>query len=126
MTDEIRSEAWAFDPSEAAQARHGYALSGRLPTLRAGRCVGSARGMAPATAAFLRLIAVLWIVGDGDPESANLTGLPDQQPNSCRGDASAAALVSHLGCMPSLIADFLRAGSLTRWMRPARRMATLP
>jgi pimeloyl-ACP methyl ester carboxylesterase len=121
MTDEIFcSEAWArFDPSEAARLGAGsYALSKQIADAeeRAEMCRLLPEGMAPSDdAAPVRTDKpVLWIVGDADPQDppANLTGLPDQQPNSRVVVMPAQQhVVGHLGCMPSLIADFLEAGS---------------
>lgn len=57
---------------------------------------------------------VLWLVADGDPQDppANLAGVPAQQPNSRIVVMPAQQhVIGHLGCMPSIIAAFLEAGS---------------
>jgi pimeloyl-ACP methyl ester carboxylesterase len=121
MTDEIFcSEAWArSDPAEVI--RHGagsYALTKQLrdAEARADMCRFLPKGRVPSDdAAPVRTdTPVLWVVGDGDPQDppANLTGVPAQQPNSHIVIMPAQQhVVGHLGCMPSLIADFLEGGS---------------
>jgi pimeloyl-ACP methyl ester carboxylesterase len=121
MADEIFcSEAWAvFDPSEVVRQGAGsYALTKQLADAeeRAAMCRYLPEGMVPSDDAspVVTERPVLWIVGDGDPQDppANLTDVPAQQPNSRIVVMPAQQhVVGHLGCMPSLIAEFLEAGS---------------
>jgi hypothetical protein len=56
----------------------------------------------------------LWVVGDGDPQDppANLGAVPAQQPHGRIVVVQAQQhVVGHLGCVPSVIAAFLHAGS---------------
>jgi hypothetical protein len=121
MADEILcSEAWArFDPAEVA--RHGarsYALPTELAeaTERAAMCQQLPQGVVPTDdgAAVHTGTPVLWLVGDGDPQDppANLTKVPSQEPNSRIVVMPAQQhVVGHLGCLPSVIAAFLQAGT---------------
>ncbi len=121
MRDEIFcSEAWArFDPSEVELLGAGsYARAKQLADAeaRAALCQFLPKGMVPSDDAdpVRTDIPVLWIVGDGDPQDppANLTGVPSQQPNSrIVVVPSQQHVVGYLGCLPSLIAEFLDAGN---------------
>jgi pimeloyl-ACP methyl ester carboxylesterase len=122
MADEILcSEAWArFDPAEAARQGAGsYALSLELAKAeqRAAVCPYLPQGVVPTDdAAPVRTdIPVLWLAGDGDPQDppANLAAVPAQEPGSGIVVMPAQEhVVGHLGCMPSVIAEFLEAGSV--------------
>jgi pimeloyl-ACP methyl ester carboxylesterase len=121
MTEQILcSEEWArFDPRDVARIASGsYALTKELAEaeVRADTCRLLPEGMVSTddAAPVLTDRPVLWIVGDGDPQDppANLTGVPAQQPNSRIVIVPAQQhVVGHLGCMPSIIAAFLEAGS---------------
>jgi pimeloyl-ACP methyl ester carboxylesterase len=120
MADEIFcSEAWArFDPTAVEQQGSGsYALARQVRDAqeRTLLCRYLPQGAVPYAdaAAVLTDKPVLWITADGDPQDppANLTGVLGQQPNSAIVIMPAQQhVVGHLGCMPSLIADFLEAG----------------
>ena len=124
MADVIAcSEAWArLDPS--AVARHGegsYALTRELADAeaRAARCSYLPRGVVPPDddAPVRTDKPMLWLVGDGDPQDppANLTEVPAQQPNSRIVVVPAQQhVVGHLGCAPTLVAEFLDAGDADR------------
>jgi pimeloyl-ACP methyl ester carboxylesterase len=124
MADEIFcSEAWARDePAEVARQGAGsYALARELAKAeeRATICRYLPQGVVPEddAAAVRTDVPVLWLVGDGDPQDppANLTDLPAQQPNSRIVVMPAQQhVIGHLGCMPSVIAAFLDAGSADR------------
>lgn len=122
MADEIFcSEAWArFSPAEVARQGAGsYALPRELAKAeqRAAMCQHLPPGVVPAAdAAAVRTdTPVLWLVGDGDPQDppANLASVPAQEPDSRIVVMPAQQhVVGHLGCMPSVIAAFLKAGSV--------------
>ncbi|HEX6327637.1 MAG TPA: alpha/beta fold hydrolase [Jiangellaceae bacterium] len=124
MADEIFcSEAWArFDPAEVAhQGAGSYALARELSEAeeRGVICRYLPHGVVPEddAAAVRTDTPVLWLVGDGDPQDppANLAVVPVQQPNSRIVVMPAQQhVVGHLGCMPSVIAAFLDAGSANR------------
>jgi pimeloyl-ACP methyl ester carboxylesterase len=122
MADEIFcSEAWArFNKADVA--RHGagsYSLPREMARAekRAAMCRYLPRGVVPAddAAAVRTDTPVLWIVADGDPQDppANLTSVPAQEPNSRIVVMPAQQhVVGHVGCMPSVIAAFLEAGTV--------------
>jgi pimeloyl-ACP methyl ester carboxylesterase len=114
------SEAWArFDPDQVAREGAGsYALDLKLADARvqAARCRYFGGGVVPQddAAPVRSTVPVLWVVGEADPQDppANLTAVPSQLPSSrivvVPGQGHT---VGHLGCMPSIIAVFLDAGS---------------
>ena len=122
MADEIFcSESWAwFNPTEAVKLGAGsYLLTRQLADAeaRAAICPYLPKGTVPSNDAepVRTDKPVLWIVGDGDPQDppANLQEVPSQQPKSRIVVMPAQEhVVGHLGCMPSLIAEFLEAGSV--------------
>lgn len=124
MADEVFcSEAWARDhPAEVARQGTGsYALERELSRAeeRAVMCRYLPQGVVPEddADAVRTDTPVLWLVGDGDPQDppANLAAVPVQQPNSRIVVMPAQQhVVGHLGCMPSVIAAFLDAGSADR------------
>ena len=60
-------------------------------------------------------VPVLWLAGDGDPQDppSNLTGVAAQQPHSKVVVLPAQQhVVGHLGCLPSVVAAFVAAGSV--------------
>lgn len=110
------SEAWArFDPKEVARSgEDSYALTKELADAEAREemCSHMPRGVVPTDDAdpVETATPVLWIVGDGDPQDppANLENVPSQQPNSSIVVMAAQQhVVGHLGCMPTLIAQFV-------------------
>lgn len=124
MADEIFcSEAWArFDPSEVTRRGAGsYALPRELSEAeeRAAMCRQLPQGAVPAhdATAVRTDTPMLWLVADGDPQDppANLARVPTQQPNSRIVVMPAQEhVVGHLGCMPAVIAAFLKAGTADR------------
>lgn len=121
MAEEVVcSEAWArFNPAEVARQGAGsYALARELADAqeRASMCQYLPHGVVPVddAAAVRTDTPVLWLVGDGDPQDppANLSGVPAQEPNSRIVVMPAQQhVIGHLGCVPSVIAAFLEAGS---------------
>jgi pimeloyl-ACP methyl ester carboxylesterase len=121
MADEIFcSEAWArFNPAEVARLGAGsYALERELAKAeeRAAMCKYLPQAVVPAddAAAVHTDTPVLWLAGDGDPQDppVNLAMVPVQEPNSRIVVMPAQQhVIGHLGCMPSVIAAFLEAGS---------------
>jgi pimeloyl-ACP methyl ester carboxylesterase len=121
MADEILcSEAWArFTPTGVRRLSAGsYALPRELADARRrdGMCRHLPTGIVPAddASAVHTRVPVLWLVGDGDPQDppANLAQVPVQQPNSRIVVVPAQQhVVGHLGCLPSVVAAFLDAGS---------------
>jgi pimeloyl-ACP methyl ester carboxylesterase len=124
MADEIFcSESWArFDPAEVARDGAGsYALPRELARAerRAGMCRHLPHGVVPADdgAAVHTDTPLLWLVGDGDPQDppTNLATVQAQQPNSRIVVMPAQQhVIGPLGCMPSVIAAFLNAGTADR------------
>ena len=122
MADEILcSEAWAR-ADEANVARLGagsYALPRELAKAqqRAAMCAHLPRGVVPGGDAdgVRTPVPVLWLAGDGDPQDppSNLTGVAAQQPHSKVVVLPAQQhVVGHLGCLPSVVAAFVAAGSV--------------
>jgi hypothetical protein len=121
MSDMILcSEDWArFNPTEVAKSGAGsYALTKNLADseAREGMCRHMPRGVVPSDDdnPVETETPVLWVVGDGDPQDppASLENVPSQQPNSRIVVMPAQQhVVGHLGCLPSLIAQFVDQGS---------------
>jgi pimeloyl-ACP methyl ester carboxylesterase len=121
MADEILcSEAWArFTPAGVNRLSAGsYALPRELADAgrREAMCRHLPTGLVPAddAAAVHTTLPVLWLVADGDPQDppANLAEVPAQQPNSrVVVVPTQQHVVGQLGCLPSLVAAFLDAGS---------------
>lgn len=124
MAEEIFcSEGWArFSPAQVVRrGTDSYALPLEMTDAgrRAALCEHLPRGVVPAddAAAVSTDSPVLWLVGDGDPQDppANLLEVPAQEPHSRIVVIPAQQhVVGHLGCMPSIIAAFLDAGSADR------------
>jgi hypothetical protein len=103
----------------ARQGAGSYALPRELAKAeeRAAMCQYLPQGVVPAddAAAVRTDLPVLWLVGDGDPQDppGNLAMVPAQQPDSRIVVIPAKQhVIGHLGCMPSVIAAFLEAGSV--------------
>ena len=120
MTDEIFcSEAWArFDPAQVERTGAGsYAASWQVANAnaRAAMCRALPRGVvppdddAPAPAS----IPVLWLVADGDPQDppANLSATTLGPDSRIVVVPAQEHVVGHLGCGPTVISDFLEAGT---------------
>jgi hypothetical protein len=114
------SEAWArFDPDEVEHLGSGsYLLSAHLAQAaeRAQRCKALPPGVVPAddAAPVTTEAPILWLAADGDPQDppANLTSIPTQQPNARIVVVPAQQhTVSHTGCGPRVIAEFVEAGT---------------
>ncbi|MGO4604464.1 alpha/beta hydrolase [Terrabacter sp. 2YAF2] len=122
MADEILcSEAWARDASaEVARLGAGsYDLSNELRQAqsRAAMCAHLPSGVVPTKDAdgVRTNLPVLWLAGDGDPQDprSNLAGVAAQQPHSKIVVLPAQQhVVGHLGCLPSVVAAFVAAGSV--------------
>jgi hypothetical protein len=85
---------------------------------RAAMCAHLPKGVVPANDAMAvhTDAPVLWLVGDGDPQDppANLLQVPAQEPNSRVVVIPAQQhVIGHVGCMPSVIAAFVDAGTVT-------------
>lgn len=114
------SEAWArFDPAEVRRLGIGsYLLPAKVAhaTERAQLCHALPPGIVPAddAAPVLTDLPVLWLAGDGDPQDppANLAAIPTQQPNARIAVMPAQQhTVSLSGCAPTVIAEFVDAGT---------------
>ncbi len=122
MADEILcSEAWArADAADVARLGAGsYALPRELAKAqqRAAMCAHLPRGVVPArdSDGVRTPVPALWLAGDGDPQDppSNLTGVAAQQPHSKVVVLPAQQhVVGHLGCLPSVVAAFVAAGSV--------------
>jgi hypothetical protein len=121
MSEIIRcSERWArFDVAEVDRLGEGsYALPAERAdaVARAARCRALPAGLVPADdgAPVLTDLPILWLTADGDPQDppANLASIPSQQPNARVVVMPAHQhTVSHTGCAPEVIADFVETGS---------------
>ncbi len=121
MAEEILcSEAWArFDPAEVARdGASSYALDMVLAEAnkQAVLCRYLPRGVVPPddAAPVRSTLPILWLTADGDPQDppANLSAVPSVEPDSRIVVMPAQEhVVGHLGCMPSVIATFLDAGT---------------
>ena len=121
MADEVLcSESWAaYDPARVLQrGRESYLVPRELDRarLRAAMCAHLPQGVVPADdgAAVRTQTPILWVAADGDPQDppANLRSVPAQEPRSRIVVVPAQEHVAgHLGCLPSVIAAFLDAGS---------------
>jgi pimeloyl-ACP methyl ester carboxylesterase len=121
MSQVIRcSEAWArFDPAEVA--RLGMASYGREAMVQnaiaqAETCRFTPAGLVPEDDAqpVSSTVPTLLIVGDADPQDppANIADASLELPNSTTVIVPGQShTVGHLGCMPSIIAAFIQAGS---------------
>ena len=114
------SESWArYDPAEVArQDARTFALARELALARqrAALCAHLPKGVVPAddAAAVRTDTPVLWVTGDGDPQDppANLSAVPTQETHSRVVVVPAQQhVVGHLGCLPSVVAAFVDAGS---------------
>lgn len=115
------SEAWArYDPAEVERVAAGsYLLPAHLAdaTSRAGLCDVLPAGVVPAddAAPVVTDVPVLWLTGDGDAQDppANLTAVPDQQPNARIVVVPAQQhTVGHVECGPAMIAEVVEAGTV--------------
>ncbi|HXV69981.1 MAG TPA: alpha/beta fold hydrolase, partial [Acidimicrobiia bacterium] len=121
MSDMILcSEDWArFNPTEVTKSgADSYALTKNLADAQAREvmCRHMPQGVVPSGDGnpVDTESPVLWVVGDGDPQDppANLENMQAQQPNSTIVVMPAQQhVVGHLGCMPSLIAQFVDQGN---------------
>ena len=87
------------------------------PGQQAAACSHLPSGVVPAHdgAAVRAAVPVLWLTADGDPQDppANLTAVTTQEPDARVVVVPAQQhVVGHLGCLPSVIADFLDTGRL--------------
>lgn len=122
MADEILcSEAWArYDAREVARLGAGsYSLPLELARAqeRAAMCAHLPRGVVPSgdADAVRTDVPLLWLAGDGDPQDppSGLAGVKAQEPHSAVVVFPAQQhVVGHLGCLPSVVAAFVAAGSV--------------
>jgi pimeloyl-ACP methyl ester carboxylesterase len=115
------SEAWArYDPAEVARLGVGsYDLAAQLAAARdqAESCRYVPAGVVPADDAdpVRSTVPVLLILGEADPQDppGNVADAAIELPNSLTVVVPGQGhTVGHLGCMPSVIADFIAAGTV--------------
>jgi pimeloyl-ACP methyl ester carboxylesterase len=121
MSQVVRcSEAWArFDPIEVARlgiGSYGREAMIQNATAQAETCRYTPEGLVPAddVRPVSSKIPTLLIVGEADPQDppANIADAAVELPNSTTVIVPGQShTVGHLGCMPSIIAAFIQAGS---------------
>jgi pimeloyl-ACP methyl ester carboxylesterase len=121
MASVIRcSEAWArYDVDEVARVGAGtFELEAQLAAARtqAEGCRYTPAGIVPGNDAepVRSDVPVLLILGDADPQDppSNVADAPTELPNSLTVVVPGQGhTVGHLGCMPSIVVDFIRAGT---------------
>jgi pimeloyl-ACP methyl ester carboxylesterase len=114
------SEAWArYDPDEVARLGAGtFELETQLAEARAQAdvCRYLPAGVVPANDAdpVRSERPVLLILGNADPQDppSNVADAPDEMPNSLTVVVPGHGhTVGHLGCMPSIVTAFIKAGT---------------
>ena len=115
------SEAWArYDPAEVERLGDGaYGLAGYIAAARAQQqsCRYIPSGVVPSDdgSPVRSTVPVLLLVGEADPQDppANVADAPEELPNSRTVVVPGAGhTVGHLGCMPSIVAAFIEAGTV--------------
>jgi pimeloyl-ACP methyl ester carboxylesterase len=115
------SEAWArFDPVETARSGAGSYLRDvevAIAEAQATSCAYAPKGVVPADddKPVTSDVPVLLVLGGSDPQNppANVADAPRDLPNSLTLVLPGHAhTVGHLGCMPSIIESFIRAGAV--------------
>jgi pimeloyl-ACP methyl ester carboxylesterase len=115
------SEAWArYDPAEVERTGAGsYALALQLANARAHTetCRYIPAGVVPANDAepVRSDVPALLVLGEADPQDpeSNVEDAPTELPNSLTVVVPGMGhTVGHLGCMPSIIVDFIEAGTV--------------
>jgi pimeloyl-ACP methyl ester carboxylesterase len=114
------SEAWArYDPAEVERLGAGtYGLAVHVAAAQAQRetCRYVPAGVIPLDdgSPVRSNVPVLLLVGEADPQDppANVADAPEELPNSRTVVVPGAGhTVGHLACMPSIVADFIDAGT---------------
>lgn len=123
MASVIRcSEAWArYDPDEVERLGAGsFELEAQLVTARAqaDSCRFTPAGIVPEDDAepVRSDVPVLLVLGDADPQDppSNVSDAPVELPNSLTVVVPGQGhTVGHLGCMPSIVVDFIAAGTVS-------------